>query len=302
MFSECEGVAAWTWWKHAEAAHNQEAKKEINEVLGHDIPFDTPKPTRLIKRILQIATSPGDLVLGSFAGSGTTGHVVLKMNATDRRLGLRPDHGPADILSAEREEAGQDARADADGPEAHPPGHPFIVVEREPAIAKRHVVLKMNATDRRLGLWPDHGPADILSAEREEAGQDARADADGPEAHPPGHRFILVEREPAIAKRHAVLKMNATDRRLGLWPDHGPADILSAEREEPGQDARADADGPEAHPPGHCFIVVEREPAIAKPTGQRPILQATASSWWRGSLLSPSRRARGPSSRPPPAF
>ena len=135
MFSECEGVAAWTWWKHAEAAHNQEAKKEINEVLGHDIPFDTPKPTRLIKRILQIATSPGDLVLGSFAGSGTTRHAVLKMNATDRRLGLWPDHGPADILSAEREEAGQDARADADGPEAHPPGRRFIVVEREPAIA-----------------------------------------------------------------------------------------------------------------------------------------------------------------------
>jgi pSer/pThr/pTyr-binding forkhead associated (FHA) protein len=119
----------------------------------------------------------------------------------------------------------------------------------EPAIAKRHAVLKMNATDRRLGLWPDDGPADILSAEREEAGQDARADADGPEAHPPGRRFIVVEREPAIAKRHAVLKMNATDRRLGLWPDDGPADILSAEREEAGQDARADADGPEAHPP-----------------------------------------------------
>jgi len=185
------------------------------------------------------------------------------MNATDRRLGLRPDHGPADILSAEREEAGQDARADADGPEAHPPGRRFIVVEREPAIAKRHAVLKMNATDRRLGLRPDHGPADILSAEREEAGQDARADADGPEAHPPGHPFILVERDPAIAKRHAVLKMNATDRRLGLRPDHGPADILSAEREEAGQDALADADGPEAHPPGHRFIVVERDTAIA---------------------------------------
>ncbi len=79
--SESEGVAAWTWWTHAEAAHNQEAKKEINEVLGHDIPFDTPKPTRLIERILQIATNAGDLVLDSFAGSGTTGHAVLKMNA-----------------------------------------------------------------------------------------------------------------------------------------------------------------------------------------------------------------------------
>jgi site-specific DNA-methyltransferase (adenine-specific)/adenine-specific DNA-methyltransferase len=58
----------------------------------------------------------------------------------------------------------------------------------------------MNVADRRLGLRPDNGPADILSAKREESGQDARADADGPEAHPPGRRFILVEMEPAIAK------------------------------------------------------------------------------------------------------
>jgi site-specific DNA-methyltransferase (adenine-specific)/adenine-specific DNA-methyltransferase len=44
--------------------------------------FITPKPTQLIERILQIATAPGDLVLDSFAGSGTTGHAVLKANAS----------------------------------------------------------------------------------------------------------------------------------------------------------------------------------------------------------------------------
>jgi len=45
--------------------------------------FATPKPTRLIERILQIASGPGDLILDSFAGSGTTGHAVLKSNKAD---------------------------------------------------------------------------------------------------------------------------------------------------------------------------------------------------------------------------
>ena len=45
--------------------------------------FDTPKPTRLIQRILQIATDKDSLILDSFAGSGTTGHAVLKQNAED---------------------------------------------------------------------------------------------------------------------------------------------------------------------------------------------------------------------------
>ena len=79
--SETEGVSAWTWWPHTEAGHNQEAKQEINSVLCHEVPFDTPKPTRLLERIFQIASNPGDLVLDSFAGSGTTGHAILKMNA-----------------------------------------------------------------------------------------------------------------------------------------------------------------------------------------------------------------------------
>jgi adenine-specific DNA-methyltransferase len=78
---ENTGVSAWSWLPHAETGHNQEAKKEILEVLGHDIPFDTPKPTRLLERLFQIASKPGDLVMDSFAGSGSTGHAVLKLNA-----------------------------------------------------------------------------------------------------------------------------------------------------------------------------------------------------------------------------
>lgn len=83
FLSEAEGVSSWTWWKNSEVGHNQEAKKEINEILGSDHPFETPKPVRLLDRILRIATNQNDLVLDSFAGSGTTGHAVLQLNKQD---------------------------------------------------------------------------------------------------------------------------------------------------------------------------------------------------------------------------
>lgn len=77
--SEIEGQNSWTWWANNEVGHNQEAKKEINVIFGANNPFDTPKPERLLKRIITIASNPGDLVLDSFAGSGTTGAVAQKM-------------------------------------------------------------------------------------------------------------------------------------------------------------------------------------------------------------------------------
>jgi adenine-specific DNA-methyltransferase len=71
-------------WFHEEAGHNAEAKNELREIFSDaDDLFLTPKPTRLIERILDIATDPGDLVLDSFAGTATTGHAVLKKNAQD---------------------------------------------------------------------------------------------------------------------------------------------------------------------------------------------------------------------------
>jgi adenine-specific DNA-methyltransferase len=75
-----QGIVPVTWWPHDEVGHTDEAKKEVLQVLEVLPGYITPKPTRLIERILQIATSPGDLILDSFAGSGTTGHAVLKMN------------------------------------------------------------------------------------------------------------------------------------------------------------------------------------------------------------------------------
>jgi adenine-specific DNA-methyltransferase len=77
--SEMEGgLTPQSIWFHTEVGNNQEAKKEILKI-GADTVFDTPKPERLIHRIVHLATNPGDLVLDSFAGSGTTGAVAHKM-------------------------------------------------------------------------------------------------------------------------------------------------------------------------------------------------------------------------------
>ena len=74
-----KGVNAWTWWTNKEVGHNQEGKKEINTLFGSDNQFDTPKPERLLQRVLHLTTQPGDLVLDSFLGSGTTAAVAHKM-------------------------------------------------------------------------------------------------------------------------------------------------------------------------------------------------------------------------------
>lgn len=77
--SEVPGVAPWTWWPADEVGHTDESKKEIYGIFGRAEAFDSPKPERLLSRILQIATNPGELVLDSFLGSGTTAAVALKM-------------------------------------------------------------------------------------------------------------------------------------------------------------------------------------------------------------------------------
>lgn len=74
-----EGVVPQTIWFRDDVGDNQDAKKEVKIHNSDDI-FDTPKPERLIRRILHIATNENDLVLDSFLGSGTTAAVAHKMN------------------------------------------------------------------------------------------------------------------------------------------------------------------------------------------------------------------------------
>lgn len=78
------------FWPYAETGHTDEAKKEILALFGTEV-FATPKPERLLQRVLHIATDPGDLVLDSFLGSGTTAAVAHKMGR--RYIGIeRGDH------------------------------------------------------------------------------------------------------------------------------------------------------------------------------------------------------------------
>ena len=78
--AESLGQTAWTWWTNAEVGHTQEAKKEIISLFSSSNAFDTPKPERLIKRIVDLTTSEQDIILDSFLGSGTTAAVAHKMN------------------------------------------------------------------------------------------------------------------------------------------------------------------------------------------------------------------------------
>lgn len=73
------GLAVSTWWDNNTVGHNREAKAEIKALFPGQSVFDTPKPERLISRIIQVSTQPGDLVLDCFAGSGTTAAVAHKM-------------------------------------------------------------------------------------------------------------------------------------------------------------------------------------------------------------------------------
>lgn len=81
-----DGIVPTTWWTYQEVGHNQEGKQELKKIMkGDDIFFDTPKPVKLIKRILDLATNKDKnaIVLDFFAGSGTTAQAVMEKNLED---------------------------------------------------------------------------------------------------------------------------------------------------------------------------------------------------------------------------
>ena len=97
-----EGQVAHNFWGHEEFGSNQEASKEI---AGMGIVFDNPKPSRLIKSIVQIFSNEHSIILDSFAGSGTTAHAVLAMNKEDggnRKFILVECEEYANKITAER--------------------------------------------------------------------------------------------------------------------------------------------------------------------------------------------------------
>lgn len=77
-----DGLVPSTWWDFKEVGHNDEGQKETAELIGKKI-FSTPKPVRLLKKILRISTSEDDLVMDFFSGSGSTAHAVMDLNRED---------------------------------------------------------------------------------------------------------------------------------------------------------------------------------------------------------------------------
>lgn len=105
-------------WTYTEVGHTDEAKKQILTVFeGRNI-FDTPKPMRLVERILQIAGDKETLILDSFAGSGTTAHAVLNLNKQDggnRKFILVEMMDYAESITAERVRRVIDGYGNVDG-------------------------------------------------------------------------------------------------------------------------------------------------------------------------------------------
>lgn len=83
FLSEISGGNTWTWWPHTEVGNTQESAKELKELFGTTDLFENPKPTKLIQRILQLATNRNSIVLDFFSGSATTAHAVMQLNAED---------------------------------------------------------------------------------------------------------------------------------------------------------------------------------------------------------------------------
>ena len=101
------GVVPISYWSYEEVNHTDGAKKELKNLFSESkTPFNTPKPTSLIERVLQLSTDKNSIIFDSFAGSGTTGHAVLKLNQQDggnRKFVLvEMDENIAKSVTAER--------------------------------------------------------------------------------------------------------------------------------------------------------------------------------------------------------
>ena len=99
-----EGVIPKTIWLYNEVGSNDDARREVKNIF-EDNPFATPKPSSLIERVIRLSTNPNDLILDSFAGSGTTAHAVLNLNKQDggnRKFILIEMEDYAETITAER--------------------------------------------------------------------------------------------------------------------------------------------------------------------------------------------------------
>lgn len=101
-----DGMTPMTVWTYDEVGHTQDAKREIKEIFPNSkLPFETPKPTKLMEKILSLKNNPNAIILDSFAGTASTAHAVLKLNAKDggnRKFIMVEMEDYANSITAER--------------------------------------------------------------------------------------------------------------------------------------------------------------------------------------------------------
>jgi adenine-specific DNA-methyltransferase len=101
-----DGTVPVTLWLRDEVGDNQEGRQDLKSIFHNsNTPFDTPKPSRLIERTIKLSSSKNDIILDSFAGSGTTAHAVLNLNKEDggnRKFILIEMEDYANTITAER--------------------------------------------------------------------------------------------------------------------------------------------------------------------------------------------------------
>lgn len=98
--AEVGGVVPKTWWPHQDAGHTDMAKAEMKALFAGDEPFSTPKPEKLLNRIIHIGSDPGDIVLDCFVGSGTTAAVAQK--AGRRWIAVERSRSTVDTVTVPR--------------------------------------------------------------------------------------------------------------------------------------------------------------------------------------------------------
>ncbi len=82
--SERDGKSSWTWWPNSEVGHTQEATQQLTKLLGKKTIFDYPKPVRLLRRLVKLATNDGDLIMDFFSGSATMAQAVMEINSDEQ--------------------------------------------------------------------------------------------------------------------------------------------------------------------------------------------------------------------------
>lgn len=100
FLTEVGDLTPTTVWLHEQVGNNREAKQEVTKLFGREAIFSTPKPERLLQRVIQIASDPGDIVLDCFLGSGTTAAVAQKMGR--RWIGVERAHDTLDAFAIPR--------------------------------------------------------------------------------------------------------------------------------------------------------------------------------------------------------